>query len=465
MIKRKTKWLSMLLAVALCITMCFGGTGFAQAASYSKTKEAFEKCGSYLYNPKSAPTFGSIGGEWIIYGLGHAGYAMSDTYLKAYRQSVEAALEEGYRGVKGIFHDKKFTDYSRVIVAMSAVGMDATNVNGYDLTAPLADFVNVKWQGMNGPIWALIALDSGNYVMPKRTANYAYGTLTPEETDRQNSRDRMIDFILANQFDDGGWNLQPRDNGGSGYNAVSDVDMTGMAMIALAPYQKQAKVKKAIDRAIAFLSKQQKKDGGFQSWGTSNSESCAQAICGLLACGVNPNTDSRFIKNGNSVIDGLMRFYDEKVGGFRHVNTASGGYEPVVNQMATEQAYYALAFFYKSVPAQTVLSKAAKSGSGKLKVTWKKAAIGTDYVTKQSGKTAEVSGYQIVCAADKKFTKKVKKVTVSASALTKISDGSLTKTVTGLKKGKTYYVKVRAYKTVNGKKIYGMYSSVKSCKV
>ena len=263
--KPKKTWLSLLLIFAVSFTMAFGSVGFVQAASYDKTKTAFETCGDYLYNENEAPSFGSIGGEWIIYGLGHAGYAMRDAYLAAYRKSVEKALEEGYRGVKGIFHDKKFTDYSRVIVAMSAVGMDATNVDGYDLTAPLADFVNVKWQGMNGPIWALIALDSGNYEVPKRTDAYPYGTLTPEETDRQNSRQKMINFILANQFDDGGWNLQPKDNGGGGYNAVSDVDMTGMAIIALAPYMKQAKVKKAIDRAITYLSKQQKADGGFGS--------------------------------------------------------------------------------------------------------------------------------------------------------------------------------------------------------
>ena len=78
-------------------------------------------------------------------------------------------------------------------------------------------------------------------------------------------------------------------------------------------------------------------------------------------------------------------------------------------------------------------------------------------MTKLSGKRAEVSGYQIVCATDEKFTENVVKTTVSGK--------SLSKTVTGLKKGKTYYVKVRAYKTVNGKKIYGQYSSVKTQKV
>ena len=68
-----------------------------------------------------------------------------------------------------------------------------------------------------------------------------------------------------------------------------------------------------------------------------------------------------------------------------------------------------------------------------------------------------VSGYQIVCATDKKFSKNVVKTTVNGE--------SLSKTVTGLKKGKTYYVKVRAYKTVNGEKLHGLYSSVRKQKV
>ncbi len=476
MTKTKKKCLSLLLSFAVGFTMIFGSAGFAQAASYSKVKAAFEKCGDYLYNEvteeaggtendSGAPSYGSVGGEWLIYGLGHAGYKISEKYLASYKQSVLDALKEGFRGTAGILHDKKFTEYSRVIVALSAVGIDATNFEGYDLTAPLADFVNVKWQGMNGPIWALIALDSGDYDVPGRTDSYGYGTLKPEETDRQNTRQKMIDYILANQFDDGGWNVQPRSEDLTGNNAVSDVDMTGMAMIALGPYMSQTKVKKAIDKAISYLSDAQQGDGGYQSWGTSNSESCAQAICGLLACGVNPNTDSRFIKNGNSILDALMSFYTEEtdketgeaICGFRHVNTASGGYEPTYNQMATEQAYYALAFFYKSVPAQTSITKAAKAASGKIKLTWKKASIATDYVTLGKGKTNAPSGYQIVLATDKNFKKNVKKVTIT-------SGHTLSKTVTSLKKGKTYYVKIRAYKTVNGKKIYGIYSSVKSCK-
>lgn len=455
--KIRNRALSLVLVLAVSFTMLLGSTSFAQAASYNDTKKAFEKSGDYIYNTVKEPVTGSVGGDWVMYGLGNAGYKISDAYIEKYVESVKAALDEGYRGTVGILHDKKFTEYARAIIGCTTVGIDATNVGGYDLTAPLADFVNIKWQGMNGPIWALIALDSGDYDVPKYTASYAYGTLTEAESDRQNSRQRMIDYILANQYADGGWNLQEKSSSNTGRNAVSDVDVTGMAMIALAPYQSQSKVKKAINKAIAYLSEVQHDDGGFDSWGTVNSESCAQAICGLILCGVNPNTDKRFIKNGNSVIDGLMNFYDESTGGFRHVNVASGGYEPTVNQMATEQAYYALALFYKSVPAKTSISKLTKSASGKLKVSWKKADINKSYAEKQDGKGG-VSGYQIVLATNKSFTKGVKKVTVSGSK-------AVSKTVTGLSKGKTYYVKVRAYKTVNGKKVYGLYSNVLTKKV
>ena len=78
-------------------------------------------------------------------------------------------------------------------------------------------------------------------------------------------------------------------------------------------------------------------------------------------------------------------------------------------------------------------------------------------MTKKSGKTSGVSGYQIVLATNKKFSNATK-VTVSGTK-------NVSKTVSGLKTGKTYYVKVRAYKqTTGGSKIYGAYSTVKSCK-
>lgn len=420
----KKKMTSLFLILTLALTMTLGGgTGFAAAASQSKIKEVFKSCGDYIYKTVTDPICGSTGGEWVMYGFAEAGYPMSDAYIAKYQKNVEEAV----RKVSGNLSKRKYTDYSRLIVAYAALGLDPTDIAGYNMVEKLADFDSVVWQGVNGPIWALRALDAGKYEVP-----------VVKGIENVTTRQKLIDCILNEQLDDGGWDLS---------GSKADPDLTGMAMTALAPYRSQKEVKTALNKAVKCLSEIQNSDGTYSTWGSCTAESSAQAICGLTAVGINPNTDSRFKKNGKSVIDGLFSFYDEKAGGFRHVNKASAGYEPVVDQMATEQAYYALAAYRNTVPDKAVISKAAKSGSTSIKVTWKKAAS-----------YSACSGYQVVLATNSGFTKNVKKVTVSGKS-------TVSKKVTGLTKGKTYYAKVRAYKTVNGVKVYGLYSTVKKVKL
>ena len=439
----KKRIVSLLLIMTLALTMTFGGgAAFAAAASQSEITKAFENCGDYIYETVTEPIFGSIGGEWVMYGLAEAGYPMSDEYIAKYQASVDKAVRKGYRGVPGQLHDRKYTEYSRVIVAYAALGLDPTNIAGYNMVEKLADFDSVVWQGINGPIWALRALDAGNYKIPKVSG-----------IENVTTRQKLVNYILSYQLDDGGWNLYYSESDDKAENAKQkaqlkgDPDLTGMAMTSLAPYRSQTKVKAALDKAAACLSAMQNDEGGYTAWGASSSESISQAICGLTSVGISPNTDSRFKKNGKSLVDALLSFYDEKTGGFRHVNTASGGYEPVVNQMATEQAYYALAAYRNTVPDKMTISKAVKTGTTSVKVTWKKAAS-----------SSVCSGYQVVLATNSGFTKNVKKVTVSGGS-------TVSKKVTGLSKGKTYYVRVRAYKTVNGVKVYGAYSGVKKVKL
>ena len=182
--RRRTKILSLLLMMAVSFTMLCGNTGAAFAADYDKTRAAFERCGDYLYRTVTDPIVESIGGEWVMYGLGHGGYAMSDAYIAKYRANLEKKLQEN----NGILHEKKFTEYGRVILACLAVGIDPTQVAGCNLVTALADFPNVKWLSLLSVSYALLALDYGGYDMPKRTDDYPYGMLTPKETDRQNSR-------------------------------------------------------------------------------------------------------------------------------------------------------------------------------------------------------------------------------------------------------------------------------------
>lgn len=430
------KWISMMLCAALVLTMVFGGTGSAAAATQKEITSVYNDTADYLYETVTDPVCGSIGGDWVMYGLGLADYDMSDDYLAKYTAAVESALTAGYRGQSGILHDRKYTEYSRVVVTYGQLGLDPTDVAGVNLLEFLADFDAVIWQGINGPIWALQALDSGDFDIPNVKGQPSlFAGSSGEPITNVTTRQKLINYILDGQLEDGGWALS---------GTVSNPDLTGMALAALAPYQSKKAVKTAVSAAVECLSEMQNSDGTYSTYGAKTSESCAQVIRGLVRVGINPNTDSRFKKNGNSVMDGLLSFYDESVCGFRHVNQASGGYEAVVNQMATEQAFYAMAEYKTSVPDKTVVSKAVKTGSQSLKVTWKKAAVG--------------SGYQVVAATDSSFTKNVKKVTVSGRS-------TVSKKMTGLKKGKTYYVKVRAYKTVNGKKIYGLYSTVKKVKL
>ena len=264
------------------------------------------------------PTVNSTGGEWMVIGLARSGRTVPAGYYDNVVEYVKAKADANER-----LHPAKVTDNARVILALTSIGKDVTNVGGHNLLKGLDNMAYVQTQGINGPIWALIALDSHNYP--------TMGDVT---------REKLIQVILDAQLPDGGWDL-------SAENA--DTDMTAMAIQALAPYYKTNEtVKAAVDKALEALSALQRNDGGFGSWGTVNSESCDQVIVALTALGIDPATDSRFIKNGNTVLDALAGFYVNG-GGFRH--TAGGD----LDGMATEQGYYALAAYYRFVNAQTRL--------------------------------------------------------------------------------------------------------------
>ena len=264
------------------------------------------------------PTVNSTGGEWMVIGLARSGRTVPAGYYDNVVKYVKANADANER-----LHPTKVTDNARVILALTAIGKDVTNVGGHNLLKGLDSMDYVQAQDINGPIFTLIALDSHNYP--------TMGDVT---------REKLIQVILDAQLNDGGWNL-------SAENA--DPDLTAMAIQALAPYYKTNEtVKAAVDKALEALSALQRTDGGFGSWDTVNSESCAQVIVALTALGIDPTADSRFVKNGHTVLDALAGFYVTG-GGFRHT---AGGER---NDMATEQGYYALAAYYRFANTQTRL--------------------------------------------------------------------------------------------------------------
>ncbi len=284
-----------------------------------KADTIYKNTGDYLAK-RGTPSVGSIGGEWMALGLARSGRTVPEGYYDAVVKYVKDNIDSN-----GRLDKNKATENARIILALTAIGKDVTNVDGHDLLAGLNEMSYLSKQGINGAIFTLIALDSHSYT--------PVGDVT---------RDKLVQAILDAQISgDGGWSLD-------GKNA--DVDMTAMAIQALAAYYKSnSSAKKAVDKGLSWLSSVQQNDGGFTSWGAANSESCAQVIVALTALGINPAKDSRFIKNGASVLDALCSFAVDG-GGFKHLAT-----ETSANGMATEQGFYALVAYYRLLNGQSSL--------------------------------------------------------------------------------------------------------------
>lgn len=301
----------------ICIGILFSMAIPAMAAENAALEKAVEETAAYMVNAVTDPRCANIGGEWAVLGLARSGFSVPEGYFEDYYASVESYV----KACDGVLHTKKYTEYSRVILALTAIGKDPSNVGGYDLLKPLGDFEKTVWQGLNGPIWALIALDSGSYEMP-----------ADPEVNVQATRELYVQEILDHQLADGGFAL----GGTGGGSMAADPDMTGMALQALAKYTNRKDVSEAVERALSCLSNLQDEKGGYASWGTTNSESCVQVLVALCELGIDLN-DARFVKNGFTLLDNLLTFRKAD-GGFVHILSGDSGN----NQMSTEQGFYGL---------------------------------------------------------------------------------------------------------------------------
>lgn len=274
----------------------------------------------------NAPKFGSIGGEWMVLGLARSGREVPN--VDAYYQNVVDYVNANFNSGTGMLHRSKTTDNARAILALTAIGKDPTNVNGHNLLKGLSDLATIQSaQPVNGPAFALLALDSGNY------EPYAGGDVT---------RDALITKLVETQMASGGWYI-------SDSNKVADIDMTAMVVQALAPYyDTNESAKTSVDKALAWLLNQQNSDGSFGN----TSETNAQIVVMLCALNRDPSSDSQFTKDGKSPLDVLCSYYDSN-GNFKHSLTGSTTeHSP---QMTNEQAFYALVAFNRLKNGQTFL--------------------------------------------------------------------------------------------------------------
>ena len=302
------------------------------------TAALLQKSAAVLLSDVPDPQCASVGGEWTVIGLARSGAEIPQTWYDRYYRNLEAYVKD----CRGVLHTRKYTEYSRVVLALTAIGRDPTDVGGYDLLAPLGDYPKVISQGITGPASALLALDAGGYAVPHLADPSAQAT-----------RQRYVEHLLSKELPLGGFALS---------GTETDPDVTGMVLQALAPYREQDSVQSAVDRALSRLSEIQEPNGGFSSWGTANAESCAQVLTALCTLSISPN-DSRFVKNGHTVYDALLS-YRLPDGRFSHEAEKSAS-----NTIATEQGLCALAALRRAelaVPARAIQMLSSLPDHGEL---------------------------------------------------------------------------------------------------
>ena len=284
--------------------------------------EAYAGAKAYIQSAVSAPVVSYLFGEWAVLGQARAKVPLSEAYIAAYYEKVVAYVQKNM-GADGVLVDPEsrnptVTDNERIILALTAIGKDPANVGGKNLLTALQDkdimkVTDTSKTDINGLVMGLLALNSRNY-----TSDTSW----------------LVQAVLEQQNKDGSWSAS------ADTKPVGDVDMTAMALQALAPYYKDGgneTVNTAVRKALNWLS------GKYQS-GYDSSESCAQVVIALSALNLDANTDARFTKTVEgktlSVLGNLLQYRVAKNGGFKHQFA-----DKAVNEMATEQALCAMAAY------------------------------------------------------------------------------------------------------------------------
>ncbi|MCL2530544.1 MAG: hypothetical protein FWE40_00105 [Oscillospiraceae bacterium] len=269
-----------ILAIIVAAACLFAGG----IAAFANANTARTNVLNFLRNNVTAPTVSSVGGEWAVLALARGGANVPAGYYDAYINRVRDVLRVNNGNLPGAR-----TEFARVVLALSALGIDVTNIDSHNLITPLENFAEVTAQGVNGAAFALLALDSNGW------GNTAV-------------RQQYVNFLVGREIAGGGFAL--------GNTTTPAADITGMVLAALAPYANQAAVAAVITRGLAVL----------QPIMFTTAEHAAWAVI----------AQRRHSASHDAALARLLTFQQAN-GSFRH-NTAGSGN----TQMATEQAALAL---------------------------------------------------------------------------------------------------------------------------
>ncbi len=318
------KFVSLWLVLALLVS--FAPPASASSPPSPQIEQAMDKAKSYLYDLEKDR--GPLS-PWSYVALAGAGATLDGSAVRHAGELLwqDESLQAG-----------DMSSYCLLVFTLLSAGADPCSYHGQNLVqaiqyAQLPDGKfpdNLQSGGeelVNAHVWAVLALTAAGAPVP--------------------DREKAIQWLVDRQHADGSFYWYAPDQ------KTPDVDSTGMALMALGALG-VGKDSPAVQKAVAYLQKVQKTNGGFESWGAENPESCSMVIQGLTAVGIDP-TGPEFTKPGGNPVAAMLGFQLPD-GSFEHVK----GSGP--NEMATQQALMALADVVHGNPLFERLR--AKAGTG-----------------------------------------------------------------------------------------------------
>lgn len=296
-----------IIAAVLALLILLSACGKQTIGTDYDFSPIIEKTIKQVADAAPSPTHDSIYGEWSVINATRSKANIPQSWFDEYYSNLCTAVKES----DGVLSTTKNTEYSRAIIALSAIGKNPADTAGHNLFSHYMTMEEISKQGISGVIFALIALDCMDYPLPQGS---------------EVTREALVNYILENKCEGGGWAI---------IGDSADVDVTAQTLQALAPHTDDERAAAAANRAVELLSSLQNDEGGFYAWQGINSQTTAQVIIALTSLGINPRTDERFIKKNGWTGSFLMKYY---LGNGSFCHTIGNG----ADAMATDQCVQSL---------------------------------------------------------------------------------------------------------------------------
>lgn len=435
-----------LLSVLLSAVMIFSAVVPFSALAETKTiglKEVVtaqveakaDMLGAMNYLKASTPQ--TVANSYEVHKFAQAGGDVSE-YLTALESNLKANNGKIMARQQGETADSENLVYYAVAIdVLTILGKDVTNFGGYNVKQAFETFAQTN-----------------------KTVSNPYFYRCIVEACKAIGNDELAKTLIDQ--------MSKSYKVGSGYDywGVS-CDNTAMYASSIASYKAQYQAN--FNDAVNVVSKYKKAKGYYSDDKYTTSENADSTAYAMMAYSAAGDFDKAYeayqlLKNFESKNNGVFMAADWKTGILGE------------NKLATADALRALSYFDKACdqkikdlsnsdstkptepkPAPTTKPETAKPQSttpAKTKV--QKISTGKKSITAQWKKVAGVSAYQVQIATNKKFSKNKKTFKVSKKS-TKVK-------IKKLKAKKVYYVRVRSYKKVNGKKVYSKWSTVRKVK-